>query len=177
MEKPVEPWESAVFRKKSFTLQTFFSGTRRLVRTLPALARAKYAARVSDQLAEKIMLAITAVTDCQYCTRFHTSVARDIGIDESTIADILDRDIRTAVGADERPALLFAQQYAETDEKPGEEAISALVDQYGPEMAADILAFSRAIYWANLLGNSADVIRFSTAHAIEGWKNEIQLNQ
>ncbi|WP_331456999.1 carboxymuconolactone decarboxylase family protein, partial [Haloferax profundi] len=97
------------------------------------------------------MLAVTAVNECQYCTRFHTDLALDVGVESEVISDILESDIGAAVGADERPALVFAQRYAETDESPGEEAITELVAEYGPQTAADILAFIRAIYFGNLL--------------------------
>ncbi|KTG25189.1 hypothetical protein AUR66_16405, partial [Haloferax profundi] len=139
------------FQKKSFTLRTLFTGTFRFVRNFPALIRAKRADRVSEQFAEKIMLAVTAVNECQYCTRFHTDLALDVGVESEVISDILESDIGAAVGADERPALVFAQRYAETDESPGEEAITELVAEYGPQTAADILAFIRAIYFGNLL--------------------------
>ena len=157
------------FQKKRFTVQSFLTGTARFVRNLPNLVRAKRADRVSDQFAEKIMLAVTAVNDCQYCTRYHTDLARETGIDQSTIDDILETDVGTAVDEYERPALLFAQHYAEANERPGETARAKLRAAYGRETATDILAFIRAIYFGNLLGNSYDAVRFALArHAQKG---------
>ena len=155
------------FQKKSFTTRTLFTGTFRFVRNFPALIRAKRADRVSEQFAEKIMLAVTAVNECQYCTRFHTDLALDVGVDSEVISDILESDIGTAVGEDERPALVFAQRYAETDQDPGDEAMAELVDEYGPETTADILAFIRAIYFGNLLGNTYDAVKFASRNAVE----------
>lgn len=155
------------FQKKSFTTRTLFTGTLRFVRNFPALIRAKRADRVSEQFAEKIMLAVTAVNECQYCTRFHTNLALDVGVGSEVVSDILESDIGAAVGVDERPALVFAQRYAETDEAPGDEAMAELVAEYGPETAADILAFIRAIYFGNLLGNTYDAVKFASRNAVE----------
>ncbi|WP_254522478.1 carboxymuconolactone decarboxylase family protein [Natrinema caseinilyticum] len=130
---------------------------------MPRLVRAKRADRVSEQFAEKIMLAVTAVNECQYCTRYHTDLARETGVDRETIAQILENDVGSAVDDGELPALQFAQRYAETDENPGPDALAALRDEYGRDTAADILAFIRAIYFGNLLGNTYDAVRFALA--------------
>ena len=168
------PTSRSEFQKKYFTPRALLRGAARFTRNIPALRRAKHADRVSDQFAEKIMLAVTSVNECQYCSRFHTDLARDVGVDEATIASILERDIDTAVEDDELPALVFAQQYAEADESPGQEAHDALVDAYGSETAVDILAFVRAIYFGNLLGNTYDATKFTVRRAVHGWTQQLR---
>jgi AhpD family alkylhydroperoxidase len=158
---------TAGFPKKSFTPRTFLSGVRRAVWNVPALVRARRAGRVSEQFAEKIMLATTAVNECQYCTRFHRGIAREAGVDSDVIDAILEEDIDSAVDEDERVALLFAQRYAETDEDPGEEAIAEIEAEYGPEMAADVRAYVRAIYFGNLLGNSYDALKYRLSNRFD----------
>ena len=159
------------FRKKTFTVRSSIRGTVQFVQNLPRLVRAKRADRVSDRFAEKIMLAVTAVNECQYCTRYHTDLAQETGVDQATITSILESDIDSAVDADERPALLFAQRYAETDEAPGRNAVMELQRTYGEETATDILAFVRAIYFGNLLGNTYDGIRFALARRLRVARN------
>lgn len=149
------------FQKKTFTRQSFPSDLSQFVRNLPRLARAKKADRVRIQFAEKIMLAVTAVNDCRYCTRYHTNLAVDVGVDKETVEQILENDVDAAVTDEELPALLFAQRYAETNGNPGQEALTNLREIYGPEKADDVLAFVRAIYFGNLLGNSYDAIKFA----------------
>ncbi|MFA9415151.1 carboxymuconolactone decarboxylase family protein [Natrinema sp. HArc-T2] len=157
---------SAEFQKKTFTIRSLSIGIARFVHNIPRLVRAKRADRVSDQFAEKIMLAVTAVNECQYCTRYHTDLARETGMDQETITKLLESDIGSAVDDDEQPALVFAQQYAETDENPGRDARNALRETYGRETAADVLAFVRAIYFGNLLGNSYDAVRLALARRV-----------
>lgn len=159
------------FRKKTFTLRSSIRGTARFVQNLPRLARAKRADRVSDQFAEKIMLAVTSVNECQYCTRYHTGLAEETGVDREAITSILEQDVESAVDDDERPALLFAQRYAETNENPGRDAVRELQRTYGEETAADILAFVRAIYFGNLLGNTYDGVRFALARRVQAAGN------
>ncbi len=148
------------FTKKRFTPRSLLTGTAKSVHNLPDLVRAKRADRVSDQFAEKIMLAVTAVNECQYCTRYHTDLAQETGVDQATIDRILENDVDGAVDDEERTALLFAQAYAEADEDPNPDAVAELRETYGPETAADVLAFVRAIYFGNLLGNSYDALKF-----------------
>ncbi|WP_327053472.1 carboxymuconolactone decarboxylase family protein [Halomicrococcus gelatinilyticus] len=154
------------FRKTTFTVRSFLPGVARFVRNLPALVRARRADRVSDAFAEKIMLAVTAVNECQYCTRYHSDLALETGVDEGTVRQILEGDVGTAVDDDELPALAFAQRYAEADESPGREAVTDLRAAYGAETAADVQAFVRAIYFGNLLGNSYDAVRFVAARRV-----------
>lgn len=154
---------AAEFQKKTFTIRSLPVGIARFVHNIPQLIRAKRADRVSDQFEEKIMLAVTAVNECQYCTRYHTDLARETGMDQETITQILENDVGAAVDDDEQPALRFAQQYAETDENPGRDAWNALRETYDRKTAADILAFARAIYVGNLLGNTYDAVRFALA--------------
>jgi AhpD family alkylhydroperoxidase len=151
------------FRKKTFTLSSFYETTMRLGRALPQLARARRGDRVDDVFAEKIMLSTTAINECQYCTRFHTSLAREAGIDQATIDQILESDVEAPVDDAERPALLFAQRYAEADGNPGPDARAALREAYDPETAADVRAFVHAIYFGNLLGNTYDAARLAIA--------------
>ena len=148
------------FRKKRYTPRALLRGTAQFVQNFPRLVRAKRADRVSDQFAEKIMLAVTAVNECQYCTRYHSELARETGMDQATIDRLLESDIDAAVADGERPALLFAQAYAEADEDPSPEAVGELREAYGPAKASDVQAFVRAIYFGNLVGNTYDAARF-----------------
>lgn len=154
------------FQKKHYTPRSFLVGAVRFVQNIPRLVRAKRADRVSDQFAEKIMLAVTAVNECQYCTRYHSDLARETGMDQETIDSILESDINAAVDDEERPALVFAQQYAEANEDPDAAAVAALREAYGPATAADVMAFVRAIYFGNLAGNTYDAVRFAVGRRV-----------
>lgn len=158
------PGEAAEeFRKRTLSIQSFLAGSSWFVRNLPRLIRATLTNRVDDQFREKILLAVTAANDCRYCARVHASVASNAGIEDETIDRILKSDIDGAVSEAEKPALLFALHYAETDGNPAPNMLAAVEAAYDPTTAADIVVFTRAMHFANLLGNTVD----ACVHAIE----------
>lgn len=162
------------FRKRTLTPRTLPRHAAQGLLNVPALVRANRSDRVSPAFAERLMLATTAVNECRYCARFHASLARQAGVDQSTVDALLERDGLTAVDDHERPALVFAQRYAETDGQPGREAIASLVDTYGPETAADVRAYVRAIHVANLLGNTVDAVGYRGRRLAGGCVGRLQ---
>ncbi len=96
------------------------------------IRRAHRSERVSKAFSERIMLAVTEVNGCRYCSYYHTSVALKAGLQEGEVQDILSGDLSSAP-AEETVALLFAQHYAETEGHPEEEACQRLLETYGPE--------------------------------------------
>lgn len=154
------------FRKRRFTARTLLIGVGQFIQNIPGLVRAIRADRVDKQFAEKIMLAVTAVNECRYCTRYHTGLARETGVAQTTIDHILQRDIEAAVSQMERPALVFAQRYAEADGNPPSQTHSELRETYDTATAADVVAFVRAIYFGNLAGNTVDALRFAAGRRV-----------
>ncbi|MFC4249053.1 carboxymuconolactone decarboxylase family protein [Natribaculum luteum] len=148
-------------RGATFTWRTIGPHLVQFLRNLPRVRRAKKAGRVSDAFAEKIMLAVTAVNECPYCARYHTDLAADADVSRETVRQILENDVETAVDDDELPALQFAQHYAESNADPDEAALEELYAVYGRQTGEDVLAYVRAIYFGNLLGNTYDAVRAS----------------
>lgn len=148
------------FEKKTFTRQSILPAIGTGLANVPGLVRATLRGNVDAEFREKIMLAVTAVNECRYCTWFHTDHATRSGVSEDVVRQILEDSIEDAVGDDELAALQFAQQYAEADANPGREARETLENAYDAETVADILAYVRAIYLANLAGNTFDLVLF-----------------
>ena len=69
---------------------------------------------VSFAFRERLMLAVTAVNGCRYCSHYHTKEALKAGLPEDELRKMLDGVVDDAP-ADELPALLYAQHWAETD--------------------------------------------------------------
>ena len=110
---------------------------------------------VSHQFRERLMMAVTAVNQCRYCAYYHTQESLRAGLPEDEIRLLLDGDL-SAAPADELPALLYAQHWAETNGRPDPDARRRLLDTYGPERSAAIETVLRLIRTGNLLGNSTD---------------------
>jgi len=143
------------YRKRFFTPATFLRALGAMLWHLPRLVRAVRAVRVSRQFAEQIMLAVTQVNGCRYCSYVHSRAALRAGL----TADELERLMAAEIGSfpeEQAVALAFAQHYAEAAGSPDTEATARLVAYYGAPMAGDILAYIRAIQFANLAGNTVD---------------------
>lgn len=69
---------------------------------------------------------------------------------------MLNLQFQTDASENEIPALLYAQNYAETDRNPDTEISKKLFDFYGNETAGDILLRIRLFNFANLSGNTFD---------------------
>ncbi len=143
--------------KRTFTPKTLFRDFVAVVRGMPALRRATRAGRVSRRFSEEIMLVVTAVNDCPYCSYAHSRMALRAGVSPEEMGDLMALDLER-FPEEERVALAFAQHYAESAALPDREALDSLTAYYGREMSTDILATIRMITFANLFGNTVDAV-------------------
>jgi AhpD family alkylhydroperoxidase len=114
---------------------------------------------ISSDLRERLMLAVTAVNKCRYCSYVHARKALAEGISVEEIRALGD-GVMEASPADELPALLYAQHWAEEDGKPDPTVRAKILLQYGQESAQAIELAMRIIRTANLLGNTFDYILY-----------------
>lgn len=143
------------FNKRIYDPAGFYSALQDLFSHIDELRRAARRRRVSRAFAEKIMLAVTQVNGCRYCSYGHSRLALAAGVSEDELRDLLAGDLGNFPEA-EAVALSYAQHYAETQGQPDPEARQRLLDTYGPETAADIACYIRMISFGNLLGNTFD---------------------
>lgn len=108
---------------------------------------------------ERLMLAVTAVNGCRYCSYFHAKQALKSGVSLDDISKLLNGDAG-ACPEEEAVAVLYAQHWAESNGQPDEEAAKRLQDFYGEEKAAAINLMLRMIRMGNLSGNSWDYLLF-----------------
>lgn len=154
---------NTAFRRRYYhTPGQFVGHVRHLLARRRALRTAMRGGLVSYAFRERLMLAVTQVNDCRYCARYHLHEASKAGLSEAEVRTLLEGDLSTAP-AEELPALLFAQQWAEQNGRPDRAAYESLVADYGPERAAAIESVLHVIRAGNLLGNTADywLFRFS----------------
>ena len=110
---------------------------------------------VSPAFRERLMLAVTAVNGCRYCSYFHAQEALKSGLSESEVRAMLDGTVDNAP-AEELPALLYAQHWAENNANPDAGIRQKLDETYGLQRAAAIDVVLRMIRVGNLLGNTTD---------------------
>jgi len=143
------------FSRRIFTYRSFNQGIDYFLAQMPDLKRASRGGRVSKAFSERIMLAVTQVNGCRYCSWGHSLAALKAGISQEQVDAIVASEFGE-LPEEEIPAILFAQHYAETGGNNDPEAWDKLVGQYTEEGAQDILAYIRVITFGNLWGNSFD---------------------
>jgi len=122
------------------------------------MRKAHKAQRVSRAFAERIMMAVTEVNGCRYCSYYHAQLALKAGIEKDEIEKTLAGNFQDAP-QEELPALYFAQHYAESGGRPNAEAVDCMRDAYGSAVTGDIISYIRAIMVGNAWGNMFDELR------------------
>jgi AhpD family alkylhydroperoxidase len=116
---------------------------------------------------ERLMLAVTAVNGCRYCSWFHARQALRSGINTEEIRGLLAGDVANCP-PDEAVAVVYAQHWAESDAHPDPEAVQRLQQAYGRQKAEAIHLILRMIRMANLLGNSWDYLIYRASFGRKG---------
>jgi AhpD family alkylhydroperoxidase len=133
----------------------FFADMWFITRNMPMMIRVMTAGLVSNPFRERLMLAVTAVYGCRYCSWIHTGEALKSGVDQEEIAGLLAGSVDNCP-EDEAIALLYAQHWADSDAKPDPKATRRLEEAYGPEKARVITLILHMNRLGNLSGNSLD---------------------
>ena len=114
---------------------------------------------LSPSFQERLMLAVTGVNECRYCSYFHSGQALKSGISPEEIEMLLSSTFG-ACPNEEKTGILYAQHWAETDAHPDPEAVVKLQETYGDEKTRAIHLILRMIRTGNLMGNSFDYLLF-----------------
>jgi len=144
------------FRKKIYNYKKFKRDLLFLIRETPSFVSAHFQKRISKSFATKIMLTVTTVNGCRYCSWFHTNMLYLEGVAGDEIGRILNLQFHERIDAGEIVGLTYAHHYASTDRNPDPVCTQRLYDFYGRERAEDIMRYINFVYFANLAGNTFD---------------------
>ena len=125
------------------------------IRNRRRLSEVRKRGLVSPALQERLMMAVTAVNGCRYCSYFHAREALKTGIEPEEIRHLLAGSIAYCPD-DEAVAVMYAQHWAESNAHPDSEAVERLRQTYGTEKADAIHLMLRLIRMGNLMGNTWD---------------------
>ena len=146
------------FTKRTFTLPLLMRSLAAVVVHLPVLGAAQVRPSIGPALREKIMLAVTRVNDCRYCSWVHTGLALKNGIDMDELSVLLGQQLGGGTDEAQAVAILFAKHFADTVRHPSRAARGQLAAYYGVWPRREIMAYIHMIYFSNLTGNSADAV-------------------
>lgn len=144
------------FEKRITSTKLFYSYLVDLIGNIGNLRDAKK--RLDKQFQNKILLAVTQVNGCRYCSYLHTKHALESGMSEEEIKSLLAGEVGD-VNNDETIALMFAQHYAETQANPDKESVAKLFEKYGEQKANDIISVIQVIMVGNIHGISLDLLQ------------------
>jgi AhpD family alkylhydroperoxidase len=114
---------------------------------------------LSAAFQQRLMLAVTAVNQCRYCSWVHTRQALQSGLSGEEVRSLLSGNLEDCP-EEEALALLYAQHWAEANATPDREWVGRLVDTYGTQKAQAIDVVLRMIRVGNLMGNSWDYLLY-----------------
>jgi AhpD family alkylhydroperoxidase len=114
---------------------------------------------ISPGFRERLMLTVTAVNGCKYCSYYHAKQALKNGLTQEEIDLLLAGSIANCP-EDEDIALIYAQYWAESNARPDADAVNKLREVYGNEKAEAIDIVLRMIRLGNLSGNTWDYILY-----------------
>ncbi len=129
----------------------FLIGNRSLVKA------AMQSGAISFGFRERLMMVVTEVNGCRYCTWYHSAQSIKAGLSDDELRDLLAGQIPEGAPADEVPALVYARHWAQSNGMPDPQASRLLAEAYSVERAAMINITLRMIRAGNLMGNTLDL--------------------
>lgn len=137
--------------RKLYSIGEFYKIYYLLFFSMRDFIRAKRKKLLSEQFIERIMIAVTEVNGCPFCSYAHTKMALEAGMSNEEIQNML-AGISDDVPEEEMSAVVFAQHYAETRGKPSNKAWLRIVEIYGVKKAKGILGAIRIMMFGNVAG-------------------------
>ena len=131
-----------------YDVKTFYGFLEDLIFHWGDLKEAEKYERISKKFSERIMLSVTKVNGCRFCSYVHTKSALKAGMEKDEIQNLL-MGVMENIPPEEGVAILFAQHYAEEKGHYEPEAYKRLLDIYGEDAARDIMAFIRVMMASN----------------------------
>ncbi len=134
----------------------FLRDVRFLVGNHSLVKAAMQSGAVSFGFRERLMMVVTEVNGCRYCTWYHSAQSIRAGLSEEERRSLLQGLIPEGAPAEEIPALVYARHWAQSNAQPDPDASRRLAETYSDERAALINIILRIIRAGNLMGNTLD---------------------
>lgn len=144
------------FKKRSFNLISLFSSTVSVFKFLPWIIWAYMLRGFSMVFCERILLVVSGVNACSYCSWFHSHIALRNGLSSNEVEQLLNQLIPQGAEEKDITALLFALHYAQSGGKPLAAEIQYLREDYTLTQAKGIQGLCAVIHFGNLCGNTFD---------------------
>ncbi len=92
-QDPSTSFSSHKFKKRSLNWKNFQQLLYRMIMSMKTMGKVS---GLSKEFMERIMLAVTSVNECRYCTYYHTKIALESGCSDDEVREILGGDFSCA---------------------------------------------------------------------------------
>ena len=139
-----------------------------LARNMTRISRMNSRELISPAFRERLMLAVTAVYGCRYCSYLHAKQGLKSGLEQEEATALLSGSLEMCP-PEEAVALLYAQHWAESNANPDAEVLRRLEDTYGTEKTKAINLLLRMVRVGNLAGNLWDYFMYRLSRGRWGY--------
>lgn len=147
------------FKKRYFrTIKEYFAQIKKSTSYAKKAKNMDEKDKISPDFAEKIMLAVTGVNDCVYCSYRHAKTALERGVTLNEVQDILRKEFGN-FSEKEKIALLYAQHWTEKACNPDMDARKRMIEYYGEKKTEYIEFYLHIVYMGNIIANTAEAYR------------------
>ena len=151
--------KNKAFKKRYFhTLKDFFLQIKKSTYYRKKLKNIDEKNKISPNFAEKIMLAVTGVNECVYCSYRHAKSALDKGVKLKEIQEILKSEFGN-ISEKEKVALLYAQHWTEKAGNPDINARKRMIEYYGEHKTEYIEFYMYMVYMGNIISNTVEAYK------------------
>lgn len=139
------------FGKELYSIRELYRIFYYSMRSIKTFMQVKSKNKLDAQFVERIMLAVTEVNGCSFCSYAHTKLALEAGMSDEEIKNMLS-SVLDDVPKSQVLAIMFAQHYADSRGKPSKQSFERLIGEYGQSKSLEILSVIRVIMLGNALG-------------------------
>ena|SRR5690554_4553554 len=137
--------------KRKFTFGEMYFSFVNAIKAFSVLSKNKKSGLLHPNFIERLQLAVTEVNGCASCSYQHTKMALKQGMSNDEITSFLSGG-EDFIRPEEAKAILFAQHFADEKGHYKPYAYDSILEEYGEEKSAVILAACKVMIAGNMYG-------------------------
>lgn len=156
------------FKKRTFKgLGEFIEEFKFIIKNRDHIKKLEVGEIIAAEFRQRLMMAVTEVNGCRYCSYYHSKLALKAGISQEKLDSLLSGELNDCP-EDQILALLYAQHWTENKGQPDQEMIDNVKSKYGADKFETISLAIRMINFGNLSGNSFDYFLYKLSFGLLG---------
>lgn len=156
------------FKKRTFTgFREFIEEFKFIIENRDRIKKLEKGEIIDAEFRQRLMMAVTEVNGCRYCSYYHSKLALKAGISQEELDSLLSGELNNCP-EDQFLALVYAQHWTENKAQPDQEMIDKVKTKYGAEEFETINLAIRMINFGNLSGNSFDFFLYKLSFGLLG---------